>query len=355
MRLPKLLSVEEVAAGIRRHPEVVRRQARDGRLPAEKIGLVWFFRPERLAEAGYPQFLPTMASSEVAETRAADPPTESLVRALGEAGLEALRSPQQDAIFDVVGRRLAEAGFSMFVFLLANGAGLRCAFRQLAEPDSDVEKVAGQAAVGTIIPFDRAPILRGVCTTLRAHYIGDADELVGRMAVAIPAVAANARRVSEILHMGTMIAAPLVVGDKAAGAIVVVGPGLRQADLPAVMLALGAELKTASPRGGRTIVADDFFLGLLTSALDQDEILTEIRIPKPGATTGGAYEKHAHPASRFALVGVAASITLGADGAVTAARIAFTGVGDRAARSGAISSATGSGSRSSATSRSFTG
>jgi len=235
MRLPKLLTVEEVAAGIRRHPEVVRRQARDGRLPAEKIGRVWFFRPERLAEAGFTQFLTTLPSNELPETPTTDPPTESLVRALGEAGLEALRRPQQDAIFDVVGRRLAEAGFSMFAFLLADGAGLRCVFRQLAEPDSDFEKVAGQAAVGTIIPFDRAPILRGVITTLRPHYIGDADELVGRMAVAIPTVAANARRVSELLHMSTMIAAPLVVGDKAAGVILVVGPRLRQADLPAVM------------------------------------------------------------------------------------------------------------------------
>ena len=235
MKLPKLLSVEEVAAGIRRHPEVVRRQARDGRLPAEKIGRVWFFRPERLAEAGYTQFLPTMASSETPPIPATDPPTESLVRVLGEAGLEALRRPEQDAIFDAVGRRLAEAGFSMFVFLVADGTGLRCAFRRVAEPDSDFEKVAGQPAVGTVIPFDRAPILHGVCTTLRPHYIADADELVGRMAVAIPAVAGNARRVSELLHMSTMIAAPLAVADKAAGVIVVVGPRLRQADLPAVM------------------------------------------------------------------------------------------------------------------------
>ena len=176
-----------------------------------------------------------MASSETPPIPATDPPTESLVRVLGEAGLEALRRPEQDAIFDAVGRRLAEAGFSMFVFLVADGTGLRCAFRRVAEPDSDFEKVAGQPAVGTVIPFDRAPILHGVCTTLRPHYIADADELVGRMAVAIPAVAGNARRVSELLHMSTMIAAPLAVADKAAGVIVVVGPRLRQADLPAVM------------------------------------------------------------------------------------------------------------------------
>jgi len=235
LKLPHLLSVEEVAAAIRRHPEVVRRQARSGRLPAEKIGRVWFFRPERLAEAGFTQFLPTMTPSEAPATPATDSPTESLVRALGEAGLEALRRPEQDAIFEVVGRRLADAGFSTFVFLLADDRGLRCAFRRVTEPDTDFEKVAGQPAVGTIIPFDRAPVLQGVCTSLRPHYIADADELVGRMAVAIPTVAANARRVSELLHMSTMIAAPLVVGDRAIGAIVVVGPRLRQADLPAVM------------------------------------------------------------------------------------------------------------------------
>ena len=51
-----LLSVDEVARVIRRHPEVVRRQARAGRLPGEKIGRGWFFRPARLAEAGYHQF-----------------------------------------------------------------------------------------------------------------------------------------------------------------------------------------------------------------------------------------------------------------------------------------------------------
>src|SRR5438093_9566069 len=151
LKLPHLLSVEEVAAAIRRHPEVVRRQARSGRLPAEKIGRVWFFRPERLAEAGFTQFLRTMTPSEAPATPATpatDPPTESLVRALGEAGLEALRRPEQDAIFEVVGRRLSEAGFSTFVFLLADGNGLRCPFRHVADPDPDYQKVARHPAVG---------------------------------------------------------------------------------------------------------------------------------------------------------------------------------------------------------------
>src|ERR1700730_6786500 len=61
MKLPNLLSVEEVAAAIQRHRVVVRRQTRGGRLPGDQIGRVWFFRPERLAEAGFNQFLAQMA------------------------------------------------------------------------------------------------------------------------------------------------------------------------------------------------------------------------------------------------------------------------------------------------------
>src|ERR1700716_1662068 len=90
MKLPRLLSVEEVAAAIKRHPEVVRRQARDGRLPGEKIGRVWFFRPERLVEAGFSQFLAQMAGDSPASVTDA-PATTLLVRALGEAGIQALQ------------------------------------------------------------------------------------------------------------------------------------------------------------------------------------------------------------------------------------------------------------------------
>ena len=97
LKLPNLLSVEEVAAAIHRHPEVVRRQARDGRLPAEKIGRVWFFRPERLAEAGFSQFLPRMASEAATHLPTVGPGTEGLLRALSDAGLEALQHPDRDA------------------------------------------------------------------------------------------------------------------------------------------------------------------------------------------------------------------------------------------------------------------
>ena len=108
------------------------------------------------------------------------------------------------------------------------------------------------------------------------------------------------------------------------------------ADLPAVMLALGAEV-VASSRGAlgrvntRTISADDFFLDLFTTALEPNEILTEIRIPAQAANSGAAYAKMANKASHFAIVGVAVSVTV-EDGSVTAARIGVTGAGSSASR-----------------------
>ena len=108
------------------------------------------------------------------------------------------------------------------------------------------------------------------------------------------------------------------------------------ADLPAVMLALGAEFE-ASSRGAlgrvstRTISADDFFVDLFTTALESNEILTEIRIPAQGAGSGAAYAKMANKASHFAIVGVAASVTI-SGGSVTAARIGVTGAGSSASR-----------------------
>jgi diguanylate cyclase (GGDEF)-like protein len=237
LKLPNLLSVEEVAAAIRRHPEVVRRQARDGRLPAEKIGRVWFFRPERLAEAGFSQFLPSMASSPASPAPAANSSTDSLIRALGEAGLEALQHPDREAIFTAVARRLAEAGLSTYFFLMApDQKGLTVAFWHTVDATAEVDKLTGGQQIGTFIPFERIPVLYRACTTLRPQYIGDHDELVGRVAMVMrPSEVANARRLSELLHLNTAISAPLVASDRVIGAINVFGPGLHETDLPALM------------------------------------------------------------------------------------------------------------------------
>lgn len=101
------------------------------------------------------------------------------------------------------------------------------------------------------------------------------------------------------------------------------------ADEPAPTLAFEATLRAVGPKGERPIAARDFFKGPFETALAADEILAEIRFPLPPARTGSAYEKFPHPASRFAVVGVAAVVTLGTDGAVVKAAVAVTGASER--------------------------
>jgi carbon-monoxide dehydrogenase medium subunit len=110
-------------------------------------------------------------------------------------------------------------------------------------------------------------------------------------------------------------------------------------DLPAVALALGAQMKTSSSGAHRTINADDFFVDLMTTALEPNEILSEISIPALPAGTGTAYVKFANKASHYAVVGVAAVITVGSDGTCQSARIAITGAGPKATRAIASESA----------------
>ena len=103
-------------------------------------------------------------------------------------------------------------------------------------------------------------------------------------------------------------------------------------DLPAVVIALGAQLVTSSTGAHRTIEADDFFVELFTTALRSDEILNEIVISGLPARTGTAYAKFGNKASHYAVVGVAAVVTLGADGSCQSARIGVTGAGPNAVR-----------------------
>jgi CO/xanthine dehydrogenase FAD-binding subunit len=98
-------------------------------------------------------------------------------------------------------------------------------------------------------------------------------------------------------------------------------------ELPAVMVALEAELAVASRTGSRAVPAGQFFTGPLTTALRPDEMLTEIRIPAPPPRTGGAFVEMARRAGDFALVGVAALITLDGAGTCERVRIALCGVG----------------------------
>ena len=99
------------------------------------------------------------------------------------------------------------------------------------------------------------------------------------------------------------------------------------AELPAVCVALDAELVARGVAGERTIAAEDFAVGFMTTALAPDELLVEVRIPAAAATFRTAFIEIARRHGDFALVGVAAAIALDGDGLINDARLVFTGVG----------------------------
>ena len=98
-------------------------------------------------------------------------------------------------------------------------------------------------------------------------------------------------------------------------------------DHPATMLALGAEVVAVGPEGERAIPVKDFFLSVLTTALQHGEILTEVRIPIPPPRSAGAYVKLERKVGDFATVGVAAQLTLSAEGICQQAGVGLTNVG----------------------------
>lgn len=113
------------------------------------------------------------------------------------------------------------------------------------------------------------------------------------------------------------------------------------ADLPAVLLALEAQVVVRSARGERTLAMADCLVGPFTSALAADELLTEIRLPAPSGAYGSAYRSIDQPASGYALCGVAAVVgrTGGGSGPFDDVRVAVTGVGDVAYRATAVEAA----------------
>ena len=110
-------------------------------------------------------------------------------------------------------------------------------------------------------------------------------------------------------------------------------------DWPAAIIALNAEMVATSKNGERSIKADDFFVELLTTALEPGEILREIRINKSSGRTAQAYVKMHHPASGFAVVGVAANLALDGNGGCQTASIGVTGISSKAYRAAAVESA----------------
>ena len=207
---------------------------------------------------------------------------------------------------DLLGRHKDDAK------LLAGGHSLLPAMKlRLAQPKHlvDLRKVPGL----TGIKEDGGVLVIGAMTS---HFAVESSSVVKSKC---PVLASTAALIGDpmVRNMGT-IGGSLAHADPAA-------------DYPAVVIACGAEMVAEGPKGKRTIKIDDFFKGLLTTALSPDEILTEVRVPVMAAKMGGAYLKFPHPASRFAVVGVAAVLTVDG-GKVSKASIGITGAGTKAVR-----------------------
>jgi len=138
---------------------------------------------------------------------------------------------------------------------------------------------------------------------------------------------------SEIItdHVPLLAAALPLIGHEAIRSRGTVGGSLAHADpaaeLPAVARALDAEFVVRGPSGERIIPAAEWFEGFLTTSRRPDELLTEVRFPTVGRGTGISFREVARRHGDFAIVGLAASLTL-SDGAISDVRLAFAGLSD---------------------------
>ncbi|HJS59182.1 MAG TPA: xanthine dehydrogenase family protein subunit M [Vicinamibacteria bacterium] len=161
-------------------------------------------------------------------------------------------------------------------------------------------RVAGPAA---LVDIGRIAELRGIKTAGGALSIGALTthaEIAASAEVrnACPLLTETAGQVGDIQvrNRGTI-----------GGSIAHADPA---ADLPAALLALEAKVTASDGRASREIAAADFFVDLFTTALRPGEIVTSISVPRQGAGLGAAYLKHRHPASSYAVVGVAALVEI---------------------------------------------
>jgi carbon-monoxide dehydrogenase medium subunit len=111
------------------------------------------------------------------------------------------------------------------------------------------------------------------------------------------------------------------------------------ADFPVILTALNASFVLRSPAGKRIVAADDFFIDFYTTALTPNEVLTEIRVPRPPRGAGTAYAKLGHPASGYVVVSVGALVVRQPAGQCTSARVAIGGLGSGPRRSAATEAA----------------
>jgi aerobic carbon-monoxide dehydrogenase medium subunit len=173
----------------------------------------------------------------------------------------------------------------------------------------------------SFINEDGGQIRIGAMTT---HYQVESSALLQNVCPLLPACASHIGDM-QVRNKGT-IGGSLAHADPAG-------------DWPAAILALDAELVAVSTSGERTLKASEFFVDLLTTALQPNEILREIRINKSAGRTGHAYVKMPHPASGFAVVGVAAHLAFNGGSECKSASIGITGVSSKAYRASAVEEA----------------
>lgn len=204
--------------------------------------------------------------------------------------------------------------------ILAGGHSLIPAMKlRLAQPQLLID--IGRINDLAYIREENEQIRIGALTT---HYQLESAARLQQICPLLPACAASIGDV-QVRNKGT-IGGSLAHSDPAG-------------DWPAAIVALRAEMVAVGPDGERVIKADDFFLDLLTTALQPTEILREIRIPAPQGSFGQAYQKVHHPASGFAIVGVAVHLQFAADGKCQASGVGITGVASKAYRAAGVEAA----------------
>ena len=184
------------------------------------------------------------------------------------------------------------------------------------------------SAPGALVDIGRIPELSGIRV--------DGETLVIGACTRHGAVAASS---DVAAHAAVLAAAAGGIGDQQVRNRGTIGGSLAQADphgdLPAVALALGAEIVVQGSSGRRTIPADEFFVDYYTTALDDGELITEIRIP--GGQSQGAYAKFSRRAQDWAII--AAAVSKGSSGW----RVGLCGAAATAVRAGGVEEALVSG------------